>query len=106
LAGRTQYPLERTDKLVEGYLEYRRKHFNILHFQIASSIVIKSLATLALLIVGGLLVMDNQMNIGQFVASEIIVIVVLNALEKIVLTMDNIFDVLTGKNGQHYRPGT
>lgn len=96
LAGRTQYPLEKTDELVEGYLEYRRKHFNILHFQIASSIVIKSLATLALLIVGGLLVMDNQMNIGQFVASEIIVIVVLNALEKIVLTMSNIFDVLTG----------
>ena len=96
LAGRTQYPLEKTDQLVEGYLEYRRKHFNIIHFQIASSIIIKSLATLALLIVGGLLVMDNQMNIGQFVASEIIVIVVLNALEKIVMTMSTIFDVLTG----------
>jgi ABC-type branched-subunit amino acid transport system ATPase component len=36
------------------------------------------------------------MNIGQFVASEIIVIVILNALEKIVFTMSNIFDVLTG----------
>jgi ABC-type bacteriocin/lantibiotic exporter with double-glycine peptidase domain len=96
LAGRTQFPLEKTDKLVEGYLEYRRKHFNIIHFQIASAIVLKSFATLALLIVGGLLVMDNQMNIGQFVAAEIIVIMVLNALEKIVYTIDVIFDVLTG----------
>lgn len=96
LAGRTQFPLEKTDKLVEGYLMYRRKHFSIIHFQIAASIVIKSFATLAMLIVGGLLVMDNQMNIGQFVASEIIVIVILNALEKIVLTMDDIFNVLTG----------
>jgi ABC-type bacteriocin/lantibiotic exporter with double-glycine peptidase domain len=95
LAGRTQYPLEKTDTLVNSYLEYRRKHFNIIHIQISFSIIIKSISTLALLIVGGLLVIDNQMNIGQFVASEIIVIVVLNAIEKIILTLDNVFDVLT-----------
>jgi ABC-type bacteriocin/lantibiotic exporter with double-glycine peptidase domain len=96
LAGKTQYPLEITDNLVAGYLENRRKHFSIIQIQIGSAIALKSLATLSLLIVGGILVMENQMNIGQFVASEIIVIVIMNAIEKIVLTMDTVFDVLTG----------
>jgi ABC-type bacteriocin/lantibiotic exporter with double-glycine peptidase domain len=96
LAGSPYYPLEKTDKLVDGYLDNRRKHFKIITIQIIGSIIVKSIATLSLLIVGGILVMENQMNIGQFVASEIIVILVLNAVEKIIFTMDSIYDVLTG----------
>lgn len=95
LAGRTQYPIEKTDELVKGYLGYRKKHFRVVKAQIISVVVLKTLATAALLSIGGLLVINNEMNIGQFVASEIVIIIVLNALDKIVMGMETIFDTLT-----------
>lgn len=95
LAGRTKYPIEKTDELVEGYLKYRQAHFNIIRIQFLSHLILRTVSTLALLLLGGLLVMDQKMNIGQFVASEIVIIIILNSLEKIILSMDTIFDVLT-----------
>jgi ABC-type bacteriocin/lantibiotic exporter with double-glycine peptidase domain len=95
LAGRTQYPLEKTDELVTGYLDYRKKHFRVVKVQIISVIILKVLATAALLSIGGLLVINNELNIGQFVASEIVIIIILNALDKIVMGMETVFDLLT-----------
>ncbi|MFT5645607.1 MAG: ABC-type bacteriocin/lantibiotic exporter with double-glycine peptidase domain [Aureispira sp.] len=95
LAGRTQYPLEKTDELVSGYLKYRKKHFRVVKIQMISVIILKTLATAALLSIGGLLVINNELNIGQFVASEIVIIIILNALDKIVMGMETIFDLLT-----------
>jgi ABC-type bacteriocin/lantibiotic exporter with double-glycine peptidase domain len=42
-----------------------------------------------------LLVLDNQINLGQFVASEIIIILIINSVEKLIRTMEPIYDVLT-----------
>ncbi len=95
LAGRTQFPLERTNDLVGKYLKYRTKHFSIVRIQIISVILLKTLATAALLTIGGLLVISNEMNIGQFVASEIVIIIILNSIDKIIMGMETIFDVLT-----------
>lgn len=95
LAGRTQYPTVKTDELVGSYLQYRKKHFKVVKAQIVSVIVLKTIATAALLSIGGLLVINNEMNIGQFVASEIVIIIILNSLDKIVMGMETIFDLLT-----------
>jgi ABC-type bacteriocin/lantibiotic exporter with double-glycine peptidase domain len=95
LAGRTQYPLEKTNELVTGYLDHRKKHFQVVKIQIISVVILKTLATAALLSIGGLLVINNEMNIGQFVASEIVIIIILNALDKIVMGMETVFDLLT-----------
>jgi ABC-type bacteriocin/lantibiotic exporter with double-glycine peptidase domain len=95
LVGYTAYPLEKTDHLVDGYLEYRRKHFAVLRWQMISIIAMKTIATASLLLIGGLLVINNEINIGQFVAAEIMIIMVLNSLEKIITSMETIFDVLT-----------
>lgn len=95
LAGRTQYPVEKTNELVSGYLEYRKKHFSVVKIQIISVVILKTLATAALLSIGGILVINNEMNIGQFVASEIVIIIILNALDKVVMGMETIFDLLT-----------
>jgi ABC-type bacteriocin/lantibiotic exporter with double-glycine peptidase domain len=50
---------------------------------------------LGLLIIGGLLVIQNEINVGQFVASEIVIILIINSAEKLILTMEPIYDVLT-----------
>lgn len=95
LAGKTNLPFEKTDRAVSGYLENRRAHFKILVFQYSIMIFFKIFITAGLLILGGLLVIDQQMNVGQFVAAEIIILLVIASIEKLILSMETIYDVLT-----------
>ena len=68
LIGETNLPLERTDKLVDGYVTARKAHFRVLLGQYGAMVAFKVVVTLSLLALGGMLVMNEQMNIGQFVA--------------------------------------
>lgn len=95
LAGLTDLPLEKTNKSVDHYIEARDQHFTVLKNQFRLMVIFKVLVAAGLLIVGSLLVMDQQMNIGQFVAAELIIILVLNSVEKLILSLEAIYDVLT-----------
>lgn len=95
LAGATELHLSKTDTHVQGYLNYREKHFKVLRQQYTLLVVFKSLVAAGLLIIGGLLVLNQQMNIGQFIAAEIIILLVLNSVEKLILSIENIYDVLS-----------
>ena len=87
--------LSRTDTYLQGYLKARETHFKILVQQYKYLIGFKVLIALALLIIGGLLVLTQQMNIGQFVAAEIIIVLVLNSVEKLIVSLEIVYDVLT-----------
>ena len=89
------YALQKTDGLVSNYLNYREKHFNIIKRQFTQLIVFKVLITASLLLIGGYLVLNQQMNIGQFVAAEIIILLVINSVEKIILGLESFYDVIT-----------
>jgi ABC-type bacteriocin/lantibiotic exporter with double-glycine peptidase domain len=95
LAGTTNLPLEKTDRFVNNYLNYRKKHFGILLSQYGNVLVFKTLVTGGILILGTMLVVDRQITLGQFVASELVIIIVVGALEKIVLNIDVAYDLLT-----------
>ncbi len=95
LAGDSDLPLQKTDYLVNGYLDARKAHFRVLVTQYSSLVGFKTLVTAGLLILGSVLVIDNRINIGQFVAAEIIIILVMNSVEKLILTMETIYDTLT-----------
>ncbi|WP_395075451.1 peptidase domain-containing ABC transporter [Flavobacterium sp.] len=89
------YALQKNDNLVTDYLNYREKHFNIIKRQFGQLIVFKMIITMSLLSIGGFLVINQQMNIGQFVAAEIIILLVINSVEKIILGLESFYDVLT-----------
>jgi ABC-type bacteriocin/lantibiotic exporter with double-glycine peptidase domain len=55
----------------------------------------KVLVTAGLLLIGGLLVLNQEMNIGQFVAAEIIILLVINSVEKLITGIESFYDVLT-----------
>jgi len=95
LAGKTDLPLQKTDEKVEKYLTFRKAHFKTLLLQYINLVGFKMIIAAGLLLIGGLLVINQQMNIGQFVASEIIIILVLASVEKLILSMETIYDVLT-----------
>ena len=87
--------LQNTDTRVANYIEARESHFRILVRQFLSLIGFKVLVAAGLLIIGGLLVFRQEMNIGQFVAAEIIIILIISSVEKLIKSLDSIYDVLT-----------
>jgi ABC-type bacteriocin/lantibiotic exporter with double-glycine peptidase domain len=95
LAGTTNLPLEKTDYFVNKYLIYRKKHFGVLILQYGNILAFKTLVTAGILVLGTILVVDRQITLGQFVASELVIIIVVAALEKIVLNLDVIYELLT-----------
>ncbi len=90
-----QYALNKNDQLVNNYLQYREKHFNVIQRQFSQLIVYKVFITAGLLFVGGYLVLDQKMNIGQFVAAEIIILLITNSVEKLIVGLETLYDVLT-----------
>jgi len=95
LSGKTSHALQKNDHLVNGYLEARESHFKILVLQFVQMIGFKILVTGGLLVIGGLLVLNQEMNIGQFVAAEIIILLVISSVEKLIVGLESFYDVLT-----------
>jgi len=95
LAGNTDLPLSGTNSRVESYVVARENHFKVLVKQYSLLVLFKVLIAAGLLVMGSLLVMEQQMNIGQFVAAEIIILLIISSIEKLVFNMEIIYDVLT-----------
>jgi ABC-type bacteriocin/lantibiotic exporter with double-glycine peptidase domain len=89
------FGLEKNNNIVSEYLNYREKHFSIIKRQFTQLILFKILITGGLLSIGGFLVLSEQMNIGQFVAAEIIILLVITSVEKIIIGLETFYDVLT-----------
>jgi ATP-binding cassette, subfamily B, bacterial len=94
-SGNSHLPIRRTDKYTQGYLGARTKHFSILQIQYWSLIGFKVIITAAMLVVGSVLLVQQQLNIGQFIAAEIVILLVIGAVEKLIINLDNVYDVLT-----------
>ena len=89
------YALHKNDRFVGNYLQFREQHFDIIKRQFSQLVIFKIIITAGLLLLGGYLVITQQMNIGQFVASEIVILLVINSVEKIILGLETFYDVLT-----------
>nr|WP_315186211.1 ATP-binding cassette domain-containing protein [uncultured Flavobacterium sp.] len=89
------FALKKNNQIVSDYLNYREKHFDVIKKQFSQLIVFKIIITASLLSIGGFLVLSQEMNIGQFVAAEIIILLVINSVEKIIIGLETFYDVLT-----------
>jgi ATP-binding cassette subfamily B protein len=95
LSSSSDFPLKKTDDLVCSYLDAREKHFSVILIQSWAFLGFKFIITFLLLSLGVFLVINQDISIGQFVASEIIILMILNSVEKIVLNLENVYDMLT-----------
>ena len=89
------FALEKNNHIVAEYINYREKHFKVIKRQFTQLIAFKVIITASLLLIGGYLVLNQKMNIGQFVAAEIIILLVINSVEKIIIGLESLYDVLT-----------
>ncbi|GAB1857112.1 ATP-binding cassette domain-containing protein [Flavobacteriaceae bacterium MHTCC 0001] len=95
LSGSTSLGVNKNDQLVSGYLKARESHFRVLMLQFIQMISFKVIVTASLLLIGGALVLNQEMNIGQFVAAEIIILLVIASVEKLILGLESFYDTLT-----------
>ncbi|MBC3541254.1 peptidase domain-containing ABC transporter [Rufibacter sediminis] len=94
-ASNEKLSLEKTDYYTSGYLKAREAHFKVLITQYIGFVGFKTVITAGLLLMGSLLLVNQEINLGQFVASEIIIILIINAVEKLLVKLDVVYDVLT-----------
>jgi len=93
--------LIKMDEKVNHYLDYRTKHFNILLFQFKNLVFLKIMITATMLFVGTYLLINQQLNVGQFVAAEIIILTMISSVEKIIINLDTFYDMLTSLDKLH-----
>jgi ABC-type bacteriocin/lantibiotic exporter with double-glycine peptidase domain len=91
----TKLNIRKTDGIVTKYLDARTSYFKVLLTQYWSLILFKVVITAAMLIVGAILLVDQQINIGQFIAADIVIISIIASVEKLILNMDKVYDLLT-----------
>ena len=92
----SELTLSRTDKNVLGYIQSRTKHFQVLLLQYRALIFFKVSLTILMLTLGTYLLINQQLNIGEFIAAEIVILMIISAVEKLITSMDSAYDVLTG----------
>jgi ABC-type bacteriocin/lantibiotic exporter with double-glycine peptidase domain len=95
LVGNNRFPLTRADEHASNYLSARADHWRILVVQFLSSVAFRVLVLGGFLVLGSLLVMNNELNLGQFVASEILILFVVDSVEKLINLHEIGYDILT-----------
>lgn len=90
----TQFALDRADQLAIHWLEARRGHFHVLMRQILFTLGLQALAATALLGLGGWLVIQGQLTLGQLVAAELIVMIIVGSFAKLMKLVDSFYDLL------------
>ncbi len=90
----TSLHISKTDGLVSNYLDARTQFFRILLTQFWSLISFKVIITALMLTLGSYLLVNQQINIGQFIAADIIIIAIIGSIEKLIVNLDSVYEAL------------
>ncbi len=86
--------LQRADNLAVNWLDMRRKHFRVVIRQVLFALALQAFAATALLGIGGWLVIQGELTLGQLVAAELIVMMIVGSFAKLGKHMESFYDML------------
>ena len=92
--GARQRTLQTTEHLAQYYLNARTDHFRVLMTQLISAVSMYAVIGTGMLVLGGTLVIQGQINLGQFVAAELIIFGVLSAFVRFITKLEYFYDLL------------
>ena len=112
------FSMNKADGDITNYLQSRTSHFKVLLLQYKTLVGFKTLITASMLIVGSYLMINQQLTVGQFIAAEIVILTIISSVEKIIINLDSVYDILTAiekieqvidkeseqQGSVHYRP--
>ena len=87
--------IKNSNEALIAYLTESNKNYKTLDVQYRSILFFKVIFTAFILFVGIYMVQSGQLNIGQFIATEIILILIINAIEKLVINLKTLYEVIT-----------
>ncbi|MFZ9596339.1 MAG: ATP-binding cassette domain-containing protein [Bdellovibrionia bacterium] len=87
------FALEKADELATDYVKARKAHFRVLLRQIIGAVSIQTGASALLLGLGGWLVIQRQLTLGQLVASELVVSAVTTGFSKFGKYLETYYDL-------------
>jgi putative ABC transport system ATP-binding protein len=90
-----RHAVSRAELLARGYLAARRAHFARLVRQLIGGLGLQVIAGAALLGVGGLLVLERQLTLGQLVAAELVVTAVSASFATLGKHLEKFYDLLS-----------
>ena len=90
-----QFGLDRADQLAIRWLDARREHFSVVLRQTLFALGLQAVAATVLLGLGGWLVIQGQLTLGQLVAAELIVMLIVGSFAKLGKHMESFYDLLT-----------
>ena len=93
-ASARRFGLQRADAQTRRYLVARKRQFSVLLRQAIGSFVLQVVAAVGLLAVGGFLVMQGTLTLGQLTAAELIVTAITWGLIKLHKQLEAAYDVL------------
>ncbi len=82
----------RLDGITIRYVDAKARHYRIIARQMLGSYIFKAFATVGILALGGILVLEQAISLGQLVAAEIIIIMIIGAIEKLLTQFDEFYD--------------
>jgi len=95
LQGGSDFCVDRANRLTVDYLVARRRHFLVLVRQIIFALLLLPLALTSLYALGGYLVINNQLTLGQLVAAELVVGVIVGAFAKSGKIIESFYDLMS-----------
>lgn len=96
LSGGSQLSEQRADEIAHSYLDAREAHFVVFFRQYMGTLFLQVVAASGLLGLGGWLVVERQLSLGQLVAAELVVASVLAAYAKFADKLETFYDLLAG----------
>lgn len=89
------YFQQQTRRIAIDYLEACAQHFRILARQNIGALALHAIANTLLLGLGGWMVLDRQLSLGQLIAAELVVNAMIYGLTRLGKTLDNFYELLT-----------
>lgn len=94
--GGESLAIRRANQLTADYIAARKRQFGVVIRQVIFAVSLQVIASTALLGLGGWLVIDRQLTLGQLVASELVVTVVVGAFAKAGKSLEKFYDMMAG----------
>lgn len=81
-------------QIAEDYLQACVNHFRILSRQNVGALILHTLANTGLLALGGWMVIERQLSLGQLIAAELVVNAMIYGLTRLGKTLDNVYELV------------
>jgi ABC-type bacteriocin/lantibiotic exporter with double-glycine peptidase domain len=88
--------IKNLDFQLETYVKARKSLFEVIIKQIGITYIAEGLVFVGFLFIGGFLVVNGELPVGDFIAAEIVIVSIIYALKSFIKQIDYIYDTMEG----------